>query len=141
MGMNDISGTKVFTTAPAPDVVSLPLFRLLYWLLELLIIDGLNQVLTVKASSKQTIGKIFSRAVFNKLFRNSDIVTTTTSWHSRLQKQNITVIYLISSNKRWTSNNRRYANNKRKQWKYCWYLDFFIMFGLLIVKIYVSFLF
>ena len=28
-----------------------------------------------------------------------------------------------------------------KQWKYCWYLDFFIIFGLLIVKIYVSFLF
>ena len=27
-----------------------------------------------------------------------------------------------------------------KQWKYCWYLDFFI-FGLLVVKIYVSFLF
>ena len=28
-----------------------------------------------------------------------------------------------------------------KQWKYRWYLDFFIIFGLLIVKIYVSLLF
>ena len=28
-----------------------------------------------------------------------------------------------------------------KQWKYCWYLDFFIVFSLLRVKIYVSFLF
>ena len=28
-----------------------------------------------------------------------------------------------------------------KQWKYYWYLDFFIIFGLLIVKIYASFLF
>ena len=27
-----------------------------------------------------------------------------------------------------------------KQWKYCWHLDFIIIFGLLIVKIYVSFL-
>ena len=28
-----------------------------------------------------------------------------------------------------------------KQWKYSWFLDFFIIFGLLIVNIYVSFLF
>ena len=28
-----------------------------------------------------------------------------------------------------------------KQWKYCWYLDFLIIFGLLIVEIYVSLLF
>ena len=28
-----------------------------------------------------------------------------------------------------------------KQWKYCWFLEFFIIFGLLIVKIYISFLF
>ena len=25
-----------------------------------------------------------------------------------------------------------------KQWKYCWYLDFLTIFGLLIVKIYVD---
>ena len=28
-----------------------------------------------------------------------------------------------------------------KQWKYSWYLDFVIIFGLLMVKIYVSFFF